>query len=144
MAGLVSVIVPIFNTEKYLRRCVDSVLTQTYPNLELILINDGSTDSSGELIDQIAMMDARVRVVHQVNSGVSVARNNGVLISNGDYVYFLDSDDWLEREMIESCVRAINENELDVVFFGVNVHYDGVSDHSVKVDLPSSVSGRIL
>ena len=95
MSGpLISVIVPVYNVEPYLTACVESVLRQTYSNLEVILLDDGSTDGSGRLCDGFAQKDARVRAVHQQNSGVSAARNAGLDMAKGDYLYFLDGDDW--------------------------------------------------
>ena len=91
----ISVIVPVYNTEKYLKRCVCSIINQNYHNVEIILIDDGSKDSSGKVCDILAEQDSRIKVIHQVNAGVSKARNIGIDNANGDYVVFLDSDDEL-------------------------------------------------
>ena len=96
MNPAISVIVPVYNTEKYLRRCIDSILSQTFTDFELLLINDGSTDSSGEICDQYAAKDERVRVFHKENGGVSSARNVGLDEARGEWIAFVDSDDWVE------------------------------------------------
>ena len=92
---MISVIIPVFNAEKYLRRCLDSVLSQTYENLEVILVDDGSTDNSGSICEEYAVIDKRVRVFHQVNAGVSSARNQGISLVSGEYLTFLDADDYI-------------------------------------------------
>lgn len=94
-----SVIVPVYNTEKYLRECIDSILAQTYQDFELILVNDGSTDGSGAICDAYADKDPRIRVIHQENGGITVARKSGVRIARGEYVTFVDSDDWIDKDM---------------------------------------------
>ena len=97
-----SVIVPVYNTEKYLRECIDSILAQTFTDFELILVNDGSTDGSGAICDEYAGKDLRIRVIHQQNGGVTVARKSGVRIARGEYVTFVDSDDWIDENMYQS------------------------------------------
>lgn len=108
--GLISVIVAVYNIEGYLHRCVDSVLGQSYGELEVILVDDGSTDGSGGICDGYAARDDRVRVVHKKNGGLSDARNAGLAIARGDYIGFVDGDDWIEpdmyREMYGACVRG--------------------------------------
>lgn len=95
---LISVIVPVYNVEKYLHRCVDSILNQTYENLEILLVDDGSTDGSGAICDEYAQRDSRVRVIHKENGGLSSARNAGIDAAKGEYLAFVDSDDWIEPE----------------------------------------------
>lgn len=97
----VSVIIPIYNVELYLRRCLDSVLAQTYQNLEIILVDDGSPDRCGEICDEYAKADSRVRVIHQTNQGLSAARNAGIDVATGSFLAFIDSDDYVEERMIE-------------------------------------------
>lgn len=104
---LASIIVPIYNVENYIERCIGSILEQTYHNIELILVDDGSTDKSGLLCDKYKD-DNRVIIHHQLNKGVSAARNKGIELSSGDYILFADADDWLANTMIESMVTAIN------------------------------------
>ena len=94
-----SVIVPVYNTEKYLRECVDSILAQTFEDFELILVNDGSTDGSGAICDEYAAKDPRIQVIHQKNGGITVARKSGVRVAQGEYVTFVDSDDWIDKNM---------------------------------------------
>ena len=94
-----SVIVPVYNTEKYLRECIDSILAQTFGDFELLLVDDGSTDSSGAICEEYAQMDERIRVIHQKNAGATVARRNGVSHAGGEYITFVDSDDWISRDM---------------------------------------------
>ena len=94
-----SVIVPVYNTEKYLRECIDSILAQTFTDFELILVDDGSTDSSGAICDEYAGKDLRIQVIHQQNGGATVARRSGVRVARGEYVTFVDSDDWIDKDM---------------------------------------------
>lgn len=101
MNDLISVIIPVYDVEKYLPTCVESVIGQTYANLEIILVDDGSPDECGALCDTYALRDTRVRVIHQTNQGLSAARNAGLAVMTGSYVTFVDSDDWLHPECIE-------------------------------------------
>ena len=112
--GKVSVIIPVYNTEKYLKRCVDSVLVQSYENLEVILIDDGSRDGSGKLCDQYRMKDQRVHVIHQKNQGVSLARIHGYEKSQGEWIAFVDSDDAIEKTMVETLVRTMVDHSSEL------------------------------
>ena len=114
MDELISVIVPIYNTEKYLVECVESLRKQTYSNIEIILVDDGSTDASIEICDEFAEKDSRVRVFHKKNEGVAVARNFGIQQSNGQYVVIVDSDDIAVDRMIEVLYTQIKENDADI------------------------------
>ena len=105
----ISVIVPVYNTEKYLHRCIDSILAQTFTDFELLLIDDGSKDNSGAICDEYAAKDSRVRVFHKENGGVSSARNLGLDNVRGEWVTFVDSDDWVEKEYIELFVKNIDD-----------------------------------
>ena len=107
MENLISVIVPVYNVEKYLGRCIDSILNQTYKNLEIILVDDGSTDSSGKLCDDSKEKDTRLRVIHKVNGGLSSARNSGLNVMTGEYVMFVDSDDYISADCVESLYNLI-------------------------------------
>lgn len=109
---LISVVVPVYNVEKYLKRCVDSILTQTYTNLEVILIDDGSTDASSNICNEYVDKDRRVRVRHQQNGGLSAARNTGISIAKGDYIAFVDSDDFIHPQMIECLYKGMSENKV--------------------------------
>lgn len=113
---LVSIIVPVYNVEKYLRRCVESIIDQTYYNLEIILVDDGSTDKSGVFCDKYARKDSRVIVHHQENQGVSVARNKGIELATGDWIMFVDGDDWLAKDTFEKITHRIDES-VDVCLF---------------------------
>ena len=112
---LISIIVPVYNIEEYLPRCIESILKQTYTNLELILVDDGSTDKSGEICDNYAKLDARVRVHHKENGGSSSARNAGILLAKGQYVGFVDSDDYIEDDMYKRMVEAAKESGCNII-----------------------------
>ena len=113
----ISVIIPVYNVEPYLEECVGSVLRQSYRDFEIILVDDGSTDCSGEICDKYREEDGRVRVIHQENGGLSAARNSGLKAAAGKYVYFLDSDDYIEEETLEQLINIAKEEAADVVFF---------------------------
>lgn len=126
MSGTVSVIVPVYNVEPYLRQCVDSVLAQTYGDLEVILVNDGSPDGCGKICDDYAARDGRVKVIHQTNRGLSGARNSGIGAAAGDYLFFIDSDDWIEPHTIEALHRDLTENGAGMAVGGIiSVYGDG-------------------
>lgn len=102
----VSIIIPVYNAEKTVDRCINSILNQTYKDFELLLLNDGSTDASGMICDSYAKKDTRIRVIHKENSGVSDTRNQGIAMAKGEYIQFLDSDDWVTPEATGVFVRA--------------------------------------
>ena len=102
---MISVIIPIYNVEKYLTKCIESVINQTYKNLEIILVNDGSTDNSKEIIDKYSSIDSRIKVINKKNGGLSDARNVGIELAKGEYITFLDSDDWIELNMYEKLYK---------------------------------------
>lgn len=114
MKKTVSVIVPVYNVEKYISRCVDSLLNQTYTALEILLIDDGSTDCSGQLCDEFAAKDARIQVIHKPNGGVSSARNQGLRAATGDYIGFSDSDDYIDPSMYEKLVSLLEKETADI------------------------------
>ncbi len=113
-----SIIVPVYKVEPYLRRCVDSILAQTFRDFELILVDDGSPDGCPDICDEYAAKDSRIIVIHQKNQGVSAARNAALDIARGEYIGFVDSDDWIEPEMYEKLIDAIKENGTDVAICG--------------------------
>lgn len=115
---LISVIVPVYNVERYLRRCVDSILHQTYQDLEILLVDDGSTDASGAICDEYAAQEERVTAVHQKNGGLSAARNAGLERAQGTYLCFVDSDDFLDSRMLETLCRDLQEQDADVAVVG--------------------------
>lgn len=112
---LISVIVPVYNVEKYLRQCLNSILVQTYRNLEILLIDDGSPDRCGQICDEYAEKDPRITVFHTPNRGLSAARNLGIEHAHGDYIGFVDSDDWIEPDMFETLLRKAEETDADIV-----------------------------
>ena len=111
---LISAIVPVYNVEKYLYRCVDSILKQTYENFELILIDDGSPDNCSQMCDELSEKDSRIKVIHQENQGLSAARNSGIKIAKGNYLTFIDSDDWISNTMFEDLINLIKEKNADI------------------------------
>lgn len=123
--GLVSVIIPVYNVERYLDQCIQSVLAQTYQNLEIILVDDGSTDRSGEICDGYAAKDKRIRCIHQPNGGLSHARNEGLRLAEGEYVYFLDSDDWIDSDSLQAMWDCAAQNGAALVFFDAVSFFDG-------------------
>lgn len=123
----VSVIVPVYNAEKYIEKCINSLLNQTYQNLQIILVNDGSRDGSGLICDQIASQDPRVYVIHQENKGVSAARNSGLRIAEGEYITFVDADDTLQADAIMSAQEILSESNSDVVVYGWNIVHESGS-----------------
>ena len=118
MDTLISVIVPVYNVEKYLKRCVASIQKQTYSYLQIILVDDGSTDSSGQLCDQLAKCDARIKALHKENGGLSSARNYGLDYADGDVIAFVDSDDYIHPKMYEQMMQAMKESHSDMVICG--------------------------
>lgn len=115
---MISIIVPVYKTQKYLRQCVDSILAQTYMDLEVILIDDGSPDKSGDICDEYAKKDSRVRCFHTENKGLSAARNLGIQFSKGEYVGFVDSDDWIEPDMYELLIKKADYYNADISMCG--------------------------
>ena len=126
---LISVIVPVYKVEKYLVRCVDSILGQTYSNLEVILVDDGSPDGSGAICDEYAQKDARIRVIHKENGGLSSARNAGIDIATGEYFGFVDSDDWIEPDTYETMLGFARKHDAKMVVGG---RYDVDADTMEK------------
>jgi glycosyltransferase involved in cell wall biosynthesis len=120
----ISVIVPIFNVETYLHKCIDSILMQSYHNLEIILVNDGSPDNCGKICDEYATKDERIKIIHKKNGGLSDARNAGIRIATGDYVSFVDSDDWLDANTYELIMNKVTQNDADIGEFNINFVYD--------------------
>ena len=131
MKGVISIIVPVYNSKDYLDRCIQSILSQTYQYWELLLIDDGSVDTSGEICDRYAARDDRIRVFHQMNKGVSTARNVGLANANGDYIAFCDSDDWVENNWLETMYMSACTNDCDVVYCDATYHYH--SNHKIIV-----------
>lgn len=114
---LVSIIVPVYKVEKYLNRCINSIINQSYRNLEIILVDDGSPDNCGKVCDEYAEQDKRIKVIHKCNGGLSSARNAGLDIANGDYIYFVDSDDYIDAKLVEDNLNLAIEHNADMVCF---------------------------
>lgn len=118
MSELISVIVPVYNVEKYLSKSIDSIINQTYSCIEIILVDDGSTDKSGQICDELGMKDNRIRTIHKKNGGVSSARNRGIDEAKGQYIVFVDADDWVEEKYIEYLARLITEDNVQLGMVG--------------------------
>ena len=132
---LVSIIIPIYNTESYLHKCIDSVINQTYKNLEIILVDDGSTDNSSAICDEYARKDTRIKCFHQENQGIALSRKLGITQSHGDYILTVDSDDWIELTMVEKMLSEAIDNDFDVVWCDVMLHtQEQQLIHHVKFD----------
>lgn len=116
----VSVIIPVYNLEKYVEKCVRSVMMQSYPALEILVIDDGSTDQSGKILDRLAAEDTRILVIHQNNGGVAAARNRGIDMASGEYLTFIDGDDYISRNYIGRFIRYVNETGADMLICGVD------------------------
>ncbi len=136
----VSVVVPIYNVERYLRECVDSILAQTLKDIEVILVDDGSPDKCGEIIDQYAKKDARVVAVHQKNSGYSIAVNKGIDLARGEYIGIIESDDWIEPDMYEQLYNDAKKNKTDVTK-GMFYIYNSTSDEGMRDIVYKNPSG---
>ncbi|MCD2502360.1 glycosyltransferase [Clostridium sp. NSJ-145] len=132
MKDLISVIIPVYNVEEYLDRCLDSVVRQKYSNLEIILINDGSTDQSGEICNKWIKEDNRIKVIHQKNQGVSAARNAGLNIATGNFIGFVDPDDVISFDMYSSMIENMRKTNADVVACGVSEIFLDGSKHVYK------------
>jgi glycosyltransferase involved in cell wall biosynthesis len=131
---MISVIVPVYMVEEYLRQCLDSLIHQTYKDIEIILVDDGSPDHCGEICEEYAKKDARIIVIHQENGGLSAARNAGLDIAKGEYIMFVDSDDWVEPTYCEKALKAILEHQVDLAIMGFFTTY---MNRSVPIQTPS-------
>lgn len=142
--SLVSVIIPVYNSSEYLKQCLISIVEQTYRNLEIIIVDDGSTDGSSLMCDQFAEIDSRIKVLHMGNEGASLARKTGVDNSNGDYFLFVDSDDWIDLDTIEKCLNSVIEKKSDCVLFSYIKEYQNKSfevslfDYEFSYDIKDS------
>ena len=137
----ISIIVPVYNVEKYINKCLDSIINQTYKNLEILFIDDGSTDNSGKICDEYAKKDKRIKVFHQPNSGVSAARNKGLDNITGDYVMFVDPDDWIELNTCEILLNEITKENNDILIFNFYKNYkNGQQVKNFKYDYDNNTS----
>ncbi len=133
MKKTVSVVIPVYNVKNYIDRCVESVVNQTYSDLEIILVDDGSTDGCSKICDQWADKDERIKVIHKKNAGLGMARNSGLNTASGDYICFFDSDDYVDESLVKKCLDAAESNKADVVLFGRNDVYDNGVIESRKI-----------
>ena len=123
----VSVIVPVYNTAEYLPCCLDSLINQTYPHIEILCVDDGSTDNSWQILQEYAAKDSRIKIFHQENAGVSTARNKALDHATGEYLSFVDSDDWLEADTFELCIASLDE-DIEIICFSVQAEYNSPSN----------------
>ena len=143
---MISVVVPIYNVEKFLGQCIESIINQTYNDIEIILVDDGSTDNSGKICDEYKSIDNRIRVIHKVNGGLSSARNAGMRIAQGEYICFIDSDDYIDSQMLEIMKKQIKN--ADIVICGKEDIWGNDSHNITSSDLESnydiiSMSGEV-
>jgi len=137
--NLITVIVPVYNTEKYLDRCITSIINQTFRDIEILLINDGSTDNSLKILLEYAKKDKRVRIINQVNKGLSAARNTGIKVANGAYILHVDSDDWIEPDMCEAMYNEAKKYDADIVTS--HVYFDYPRKKILKKEPYNGISG---
>lgn len=146
MKPKVSIIVPIYNMEKYLEKCIDSIVNQTLSNIEIILVNDGATDSSGKIIDKYAKKDNRIKVINKENGGQGAARNEGIDVASGEYIGFVDSDDWIDLDMYEKMYEIAKEEDLDISICSRKIWSEGYelkSTIEVKNELVNNIEKDI-
>ena len=141
---LVSVIIPVYNVAPYLRECLESVIHQTYRRLQIILVDDGSTDDSGLICDEYSLKDPRISVIHKQNQGLGAARNTGMQSADGKYIIFLDSDDYWDINAIEQLVSVAEKDDLQVVVFSAEPFYDGAYDFSTGRSYNHSAQNNIV
>lgn len=140
---ILSVIVPVYNVERWINRCIESIINQTYRKLEIILIDDGSTDSSGNICDEFQMMDNRVVVYHKNNEGSAIARNYGIEHCRGEYVTFVDSDDWIEPQMYEKLLDLAQEHNTVITGCATMTDFeDGTSNNTFKDREEGMLTGK--
>lgn len=131
---MISIVVPIYKVEKYLKRCIESLIDQDYPDIEIILVDDGSPDNCGTICDEYAQKDNRIKVIHQQNGGLSVSCNAGIDIAQGGYLMFVDSDDWVEKNYCSMALQKATKTESDIVVFGYNdVYNDRIVKRSIAL-----------
>ena len=133
----ISVVIPVYNVEKYLKRCLDTVINQTFRDIEIILVDDGSKDQSGRICDDIKATDSRIRVIHQSNGGLGFARNSGLNIATGEYISFVDSDDYIKLDMYEKLYAAVKANNAETCIFG----YHKIRNDKVFFTRTNTLSG---
>ena len=141
---MITIIVPVYNVEKYLHDCIESILNQTYKDFELILVDDGSKDNSGKICDEFAQKDYRINTIHQKNAGEGMARNAGLEIANGEWMVFVDSDDYIRPDYIKDLLKAQNDSNADIVISGMDRVYGDGSIETLQVPMKDiSVRGNL-
>lgn len=136
---MISVIVPIYNVENYLRRCLDSILAQSYKDYELILVDDGSTDNSGKICDEYAKKNKKIIVIHKPNGGLSDARNTGIKKAKGEFITYVDSDDWIHKDFLKNLYEIISINNADMAVGGVNFVYENQEENKENTEITINV-----
>lgn len=132
----ISVIVPIYNVEKYLKRCIDSILIQTYKNLEIILIDDGSPDNCGTICDEFAKVDKRIKVIHQSNKGLAETRNVGIIEASADLIIFIDSDDYINENMVKKLYEIMKQGNAEIAACGhLEIYDNGIKERNCPEDI---------
>lgn len=137
---MITVIVPVYNSEKTVKRCVESIMGQSEQELEILLINDGSTDKSQKICESLAEQDKRIRLINKKNAGVSAARNTGILYARGEYLQFVDSDDYIELDMCKTLLESIEQHKADISICGFHHWYDGAD----VVKVPEFINSKVL
>lgn len=140
----VSLIIPVYNTVNYLRRCLNSAVSQTYRNMEIICVDDGSRDGSGDIVDEFASQDERVIAIHQENRGESNARNVGIRVASGNYIGFMDCDDWIEPDMYECLVNALEHETADMAIAGFYREFEEAGKERITVQNEKTVEPRVF
>lgn len=142
MDSKVSIIIPIYNVEKYIQRCINSAMNQTYENVEIILVNDGSPDQSPKICDQYSLRDKRIRVIHKENGGLSDARNFGLDVCTGEYIMFVDGDDYIESTLVEKAVEEIEKNQSDIVVWGYYADFVDLNENLISTTEYKGINGN--
>lgn len=137
-----SIIVPVYNVEKYIADCLESIISQKIENIEILLINDGSTDSSKEICENFCYMNQNIYLYNQINQGVSAARNKGIELARGRYVIFLDSDDWLIKDILSEFIKCLDEAETDLIVSKHDIYFERVSKYKKSTEDFSTVCGK--
>ena len=132
-----SIVVSIYNIEKYISKCIESIINQTYTNIELILVDDGSKDSSGSICDSYALKDNRIKVIHKQNAGLGMARNTGLENATGDYILFIDGDDFIDLKLLETVNKYLSDKKYDIVSYDSVDYYS--DDKIISVDSNNKV-----
>ncbi|CCV64692.1 predicted glycosyltransferase [Alteracholeplasma palmae J233] len=138
----ISIVIPVYNVEKYIYKCLNSVVQQTYSNLEIIIVNDGTKDDSMTVVEKFSKTDSRIKILNQENNGLSAARNKGLELATGEYVYFLDSDDYLEKEAISKMVFKMDEYGSQIVMFNSYIDYESYKEKYIEFNKIITLSGE--